>query len=520
MSLNIATLLAEAAARNPSGLALRSDEEDVRYDVLWRRVRRLAFAFRELGLAPGQNVALLLPNAPSFTLAYFAAHVCGCPVVPLNIMLKADELAYHLQDSDAVALVTCAELQGEALAAAERCAALRHVIVHGVGPDAASRRTLRLEALLEPDELLDEAHATSADDTAVILYTSGTTGRPKGAELSHFNLLYNAEFVVRQWRSLSTQDMRSLLALPLFHSFGQTALQNATLMAAGTVTLMRRFDPLVAARLIARDGVNVFAGVPTMYYGLLHHEGIEPAMLASLELCFSGGASMPEDVMRRFDETFGVDLIEAYGLSETSPFASCNPLGGGKRVGSVGRPIWGVAFRLVGEDGRVLDEDGIPGELCIKGHNVMKGYYRRPEATTEALSDGWFRTGDIAMREADGFYRLVDRKKDMIIRGGFNVYPREVEEHLYAHPAVVEAAVVGVPDERYGEEIHGFVALRAGSACSPDELVAYCRERLAAYKYPRHVTVLEALPKGPTGKILKRVLREQAAPARGSGHTR
>jgi long-chain acyl-CoA synthetase len=218
---------------------------------------------------------------------------------------------------------------------------------------------------------------------------------------------------------------------------------------------------------------------------------------------------MPEDVMRRFDQSFQLNLIEAYGLSETSPVASCNPVGGGKKIGSVGRPIWGVRFRLIDTQNQEVLTVHTPGELCIKGHCVMKGYFRQTEATADVLSHGWFRTGDIATRDEDGFYRLVDRKKDMIIRGGFNVYPREIEEHLYSHPAVLEAAVIGVPHDKHGEEIHGFVSLRPDVTCSTAELIEFCRDRLAAYKYPRFFSILEQLPKGPTGKILKRVLREQ-----------
>ncbi len=518
MSLNISTLLSASAHRYPDKVAILSEDRTMTYAELWHQVSRLAGSIRKLGITPGQHIALLLPNIPSFTLAYYAAHLVGNPVVPLNILLKPDEIAYHVRDSNAVALITCGDLQGDALLAWEQCEELQHVIIyqtqkteslaHARRPAGAQLHTL--ESLLDHSHPIEDYHATSPDDTAVILYTSGTTGRPKGAELSHFNLMYNAEWVLKLPKEMPNHEMRSLVALPLFHSFGQSVLQNATVMAGGTLSLMRRFDPLLAAQMMQKQAINVFAGVPTMYYGLLNHPSIQPKMLASLRLCLSGGASMPEDVMRRFDKTYSVDLIEAYGLSETSPVASSNPIGGGKKVGSVGLPIWGVSFRLINEQGDEVTETGVAGELCIKGHNVMKGYYRRPEATAEVMQNGWFRSGDIAVRDEEGFYRLVDRKKDLIIRGGFNVYPREVEEHLYAHPAVLEAAVIGVPHDKHGEEIHGFVALRAGASCTTGELIEYCRERLAAYKYPRFMSVIEQLPKGPTGKILKRVLRDQA----------
>jgi long-chain acyl-CoA synthetase len=296
--------------------------------------------------------------------------------------------------------------------------------------------------------------------------------------------------------------------LPLFHSFGQTVILNGTLVRGGTVVLLPRFDAEAALAAIERHAVTFFAGVPTMYFALLHHPGVEPKRLASLEGCASGGAPMPVEVMRAFDARYGVSIQEGYGLSETSPVASLNALGEPKKPGSIGKPIWGIEFRLVAADGGIVEEAGVPGEIQIKGHNIMKGYYGKPEATRSAIRNGWFSSGDIATRDEDGHYFIVDRKKDMILRGGFNVYPREVEEVLYAHPAVAEVAVLGVPDERLGEEVKAVVALKHGVETTADELQAWCRERVAAYKYPRIVELVDSLPKGPTGKILKRVLRD------------
>jgi len=284
-------------------------------------------------------------------------------------------------------------------------------------------------------------------------------------------------------------------------------MQNATLRAGGTLVLLPRFEPLTAAQLIQKHKVTYFAGVPTMYFALLHHPEVTPDMLASLADCASGGAAMPVEVMHAFDKKFHTDILEGYGLSETSPVASFNSRGA-KKPGSIGTPLWGIEFRLVDADGKVVTEIDKPGEICIKGHNVMKGYYKRPEATAESISDGWFRTGDIATRDSDDYYFIVDRKKDMLIRGGFNVYPREVEEVLYGHPAVAEAAVIGVPHESHGEEVKAVLALKPGAAATADEIIAYCKQRLAAYKYPRIVEFVPALPKGPTGKILKRELRK------------
>jgi long-chain acyl-CoA synthetase len=284
-------------------------------------------------------------------------------------------------------------------------------------------------------------------------------------------------------------------------------LQNATIYKGGTMVLLPRFEPLAAAKLIERHRVNYFAGVPTMYFALLHHPEVKPPMLASMERCVSGGAAMPVEVMNNFDRTFDVSITEGYGLSETSPLASCNPLDKRKH-GSIGLPLWGCEFRLVDDSGAVIEAADTRGEIQIKGHNIMKGYYKRPEATADAIVEGWFSTGDIATRDADGYYFIVDRKKDLIIRGGFNVYPREVEEVLYAHPAIAEAAVVGVPSESHGEEVKAVVAFKPDMSATCEELIAYCKEHLAAYKYPRTVDVVDELPKGPTGKILKRTLRK------------
>ena len=298
----------------------------------------------------------------------------------------------------------------------------------------------------------------------------------------------------------------ALGTLPLFHSFGQTCVQNATLALGGTFTLMPRFEAGKAFEVIARDRVTFFAGVPTMYFALLHHEGGRTEDFASVRYAFTGGAPMPVEVMNAFESRFGLAIQEGFGLSETSPVASFNVLDKPRKPGSIGYPVWGVEMCIVDANDDPLP-DGERGEICIRGHNVMKGYLGRPEATKEALQGGWFHSGDIGLRDEDGCYWIVDRKKDMILRGGFNVYPREVEEVLYAHEAVVEAAVIGVPHPSHGEEVKAVVALGVGCQASAEEIIVFCKQRLAAYKYPRIVEFLDTLPKGPTGKILKRELR-------------
>jgi long-chain acyl-CoA synthetase len=301
--------------------------------------------------------------------------------------------------------------------------------------------------------------------------------------------------------------------LPLFHSFGQTCGLNAAISAGACLTLIPRFDPVTALKVIERDRVTVFEGVPTMYVAMLN-AGAEVADTTTLRLCISGGAALPVEVLRGFEQAFGATILEGYGLSETSPVATFNTTQQGRKPGSIGLPIAGVEVRIVDSNGADLP-DGEVGEIAIRGHNVMKGYWRRPDASMAAIRDGWLHSGDMGRRDEDGFFFIVDRKKDLIIRGGFNVYPREIEEVLYEHPAVLEAAVVGTPHPTHGEEVVAAVALRPEASATPEELREYVKERVAAYKYPRFVWLVDALPKGPTGKVLKReiVVPTEARPS-------
>jgi long-chain acyl-CoA synthetase len=334
------------------------------------------------------------------------------------------------------------------------------------------------------------------------LYTSGTTGQPKGAELTHAGLVRNAELTAQTLIKNNPDDVM-MGCLPLFHVFGLTCGLNATVASAGTLTLLPRFDPAKALHIIERDAVTIFEGVPTMYAAMLHQPDADPAMTETLRVCVSGGASLPVEILRGFEEKFGCMILEGYGLSETSPVASFNHPDKVRKPGSIGTPIEGVQMRLVDDAGQTVP-DGEIGEIAIRGHNVMKGYWNKPEATAQAITDGWFRTGDMARVDSDGYYFIVDRKKDLIIRGGYNVYPREIEEVLHEHPAVAEVAVIGLPHAELGEEVGAAVALKPGATATPEELRAFARDRVAAYKYPRRVWLVDALPKGPTGKILRR----------------
>ena len=368
--------------------------------------------------------------------------------------------------------------------------------------------TQTLSTLLRHQSTTFETVMTNPDDTAIILYTSGTTGQPKGAELTHSNMLMNARLSDNMYPK-ADHDVH-LIALPLFHSFGQTIQMNAGIYNRATLVLLPRFSPDAAFRLMEREHVTFFAGVPTIYWALLNYSGAEQYDLQNiahnLRICISGGAAMPVEVMRAFEEKFKVKILEGYGLSETSPAATFNRLDRPRKPGSVGLPLWGVWVRLVDQRDQDVSTNEA-GEILFRGHNVMKGYYKRPEATAAALRNGWFYTGDIGRRDEDGYLYIVDRVKDMIIRGGFNVYPREIEEVLMTHPAVSLAAVVGMPHERQGEEVKAFVLLKEGAWVTEDELIAWSKENMADYKYPRIIEFRETLPMTATGKILKNELR-------------
>ncbi len=491
MGLNLASILADSAARNPAAPAVRLADSELTYGELDDSSARLAALLAEKGMKPGDRVGVMLPNVPQFPIAYYGVLRAGGVVVPMNVLLKRREIAFYLEDSGARILLAWHGFAGEARAGAENAGAE----LIEVEP-APFSETL---AGFEPAPDLAE---TAEGDTAVILYTSGTTGKPKGAELTHANLHRNAEIVSRTTCEVGEGSV-VLGALPLFHSFGQTVGMNASILVGACLTLVPKFDPGEALETMQRDRVTHFYGVPTMFGALLHHPGREGFDTSALRNCITGGASMPVEVLRGFEEAFGAIVLEGYGLSETSPVASSNHPEMERKPGSIGTPIEGVEMKVVDEQDREVAQ-GEVGEIVIRGHNIMKGYWQRPDATDEAMRSGWFHSGDMARTDEDGYFYIVDRKKDLIIRGGYNVYPREVEEVLYEHPKIREAAVVGVPHDEWGEEIGAAVVLHEGEELAPEEVSSYVKERIAAYKYPRVVWFLDDLPKGPTGKILKR----------------
>jgi long-chain acyl-CoA synthetase len=499
MALNLASIVADSAGRAPEAVAVRLGELALTYAELEQRAARLAALLERRGLGAGDRVGVMLPNVPEFPIAYYGVLRAGGVVVPMNVLLKRREIAFYLEDSGAEVLLAWHGFAAEAReGAAEAGAELVEVEPQGFAE------------LLSEHEPRPGLAETDAEDTAVLLYTSGTTGKPKGAELTHANLHRNAEVASRTACTIGQGDI-ALGALPLFHSFGQTVGMNASLMAGATLALVPKFDPGEALATVERERVTHFYGVPTMFGALLHHPGREGFDTSSLRVCLTGGASMPVEVLRGFEAAFECIVLEGYGLSETSPVACFNHPDEERKPGSIGTPIEGVEMKVVDEDGEEVAQ-GEVGEIVIRGHNVMKGYWRRPEASAEAIRGGWFHSGDLARVDEDGYFFIVDRKKDLIIRGGYNVYPREVEEVLYEHPKIREAAVLGVPDSEWGEEIGAAVVLHEGEELAAGEVSEYVKGQIAAYKYPRLVWFLDDLPKGPTGKILKREI-EPPAPA-------
>lgn len=490
---NLANILTHSTAKAKDRVALKMDDIELSYGVLDGLSQRVAGLLRANGIQPGDRVALISPNIPPMPAVYYGILRYGAIVVPLNPLLKSREIEYHLDDSGAKLAFAFEGVLEEV----RKGAAASGIEV--VSMDASFAK------LLGGHDAISEVAEADGSDTAVILYTSGTTGRPKGAELTHHNMLSNAELSRKLFRI--TEDDVLFGGLPFFHIFGQTCALNSAVAAGATITILPKFDPVKAMEIIQRDRVTIFLGVPTMYIGLLRAPDRENYDVSALRVAASGGAALPLEVLHEFESSFDATLLEGYGLSETSPVVSFNQLDGIRKPGSIGTAVTGAQLKIADDDGNQLPA-GEVGELCVSGEYVMKGYWRNPEATEAAIFGGWFRTGDMARMDDDQVFFIVDRKKDMILRGGYNVYPREIEEVLYEHEAVSEAAVLGQQDETHGEEVVAVVVLKDDAPrVTPEQIRDFVAERVAAYKYPRRVIIADELPKGPTGKILKREIQ-------------
>lgn len=513
--LNLSVILEGAATQTPDAPAFTFGDSTFTYDQINKAANQIANGLIANGINQGDKVALSCFNLPYFPMIYFGILKAGATVVPLSVLLKKDEIAYHLQDSEAKAYfcfvgspdLPMLEMGHAGFSEVETCAQLYAITAK---PTDASpiNGVPTLGSLMANQSPELESAMTGADDTAVIIYTSGTTGRPKGAELSHSNLFCNCVLSADLFQA--TDEDVLLCVLPLFHIFAMTCIMNAGLYRGCHVILLPRFEADKVFGLMQKHNVTVYAGVPTMYWGLNSYT--EPnfdydKISKNLRVCVSGGASLPMKVLEDFEKRFKVPILEGYGMSEGSPIVTFNRMNIKRIPGSVGKAVWGVSVKIVDDEGNEVPI-GERGELIYKGHNVTRGYYKKPEANAKTIKSGWLYSGDVAIKDEEGYYFIVDRTKDMIIRGGLNVYPREVEETIIKHPAVSLVAVIGIPDEKMGEEIKAYVVLNDGASGTPEEIKSWTKDQLAAYKYPREVEILDALPMSATGKILKKELRK------------
>jgi len=522
--------LIRSAAAHPNRPAMLFFGKPTTYRDLLDQVQRVAGALAGMGVRKGDRVAIMLPNCPQCVIAYYAVLWLGAVVVMVNPLYTPRELKTQLEDSGA-RLIIALDIMYPKVAEVWRQTSLERVVVTGLAeylpfplnllfPLQLRRQGQRVRIPYEPhitrwQHLLqhppasEPAPVNAREDLAALQYTGGTTGTPKGAMLTHFNLYANC-VQIGAWLSEFKEDhFRVLAALPFFHVYGLTTVLNYTVFGGGTMILVPRFDVNQVLKLIQRHRPHIFPGAPTMYVAILNHPKARELDLRSIQACISGAAPLPVEVQTAFEELTGGRLVEGYGLTEASPVTHANPVWGHRKVGSIGLPWPDTDCRIVnpetGEDVPV----GEPGELLIRGPQVMKGYWHKPEETAQALRDGWLWTGDIARMDEDGYFYIVDRKKDVIIAGGFNIYPREVEEVVYTHPAVKEATVVGVPDPYRGETVKAYIVLKEGAHATADEIISHCRQHLAAYKVPKLVEFRSELPKSLVGKVLRRVLLEE-----------
>ena len=498
---NVAELLKLNQQENADKYALTWSGSKVAYRELYEAVLRMAAGLKQLGISKGDRILLMLPNIPHFPISYYAVMAVGAVVVPVNIMFKEREIAYQIEDSEAVAAIVWEGFAKDLMAAKEKTESLKHVLVLG---DNLPQDAVHLTKFIAQQKPLNELEEVDQEDSAVIMYTAGVTGHPKGAELSHQGLNFALKSLSETLRF--TNRDKILAVVPFFHSFGGVVVMNACLYGGATLSLAPKFSPKNALEIMKSDEITIFAGVPTMFQMIYDYAGNADIKIPSLKYCLSGGSQLSEDLLRRFEEKFDTYVLEGYGLSETCSAASFNNFKRERKPGSVGYPLEGIEMKVVDDSDEEVSIGEI-GELVIKSPSLMKGYRNRPQASAEVMRNGWFHTGDIGRMDMDEYFYLVDRKTDMILKGGFKVFPREIEEVMAGHPQVAEVAVIGIPDQVMGEEIKACVVPREGTRINPAALLEYCHERLANYKCPAVLRFYRELPKGATGRVLKKELR-------------
>jgi long-chain acyl-CoA synthetase len=506
--MNLADVVRDAAEDHPAATAIIFKGRVLTFGELDERVDRTAAALAGLGAQRGDRVALLAGNVPEFVTSLYGTLRAGAIACPVNAMLTPEEMGYILADAGATMVVTeLAALPG-LLSIRDRLGDLQTIVVIG-GPPAPPGTVSLEEALATEAEPPDVK--TESGDVALVAYTSGTTDAPKGAMLTHGNLAANLDQMASVPALAEVPDDVALLALPLFHIYALNAILGMTIKMGATTVLVERFDPADTLALVERHGVTILLGAPPMFaaWAAFAASGEPIPDLSTVRLAISGAAPLPPETLQSFRERFGIVIWEGYGLTEAAPAVATTALGGQPKPGSIGLPLPGVEVRLVDESGEDVEEEdeSDPGEILVRGPNVFAGYWGKPEETAQVLQGGWLRTGDVAYRDEDGYLFIVDRKKDLIIVSGFNVFPREVEEAIERHPKVAEAAVVGIPDQRTGEAVQAWVVRAEGQAVTQDEILDFLNGYLAKFKQPRDIRIVDELPHHVTGKVLRRALR-------------
>ncbi|MFC1474570.1 class I adenylate-forming enzyme family protein [bacterium] len=500
--MTIGGILEEQAKKNPDKVFMYFDDITKTYAEMDEIANRMGNALKELGVEHGDNVCLLLTNVPQFIYTFFGLAKIGAVTCPINPALRPDELQYIIDNCDAKVLVVEEMLIPHVRQIRDKLPKLNKVVLVGENPEGDE---LNFNGILESAPPSPPGAEVKDSDLAAIIYTSGTTGKPKGAMLSHGNYIWDAKVMGEQ--ATMNEDDRFMCILPLFHVNGQVVTVLGPLVVGASMVLVQRFSASNFFTTVDKYKPTAFSAVPTIYAMLLNTPGTEEFDLSSLRFCICGAAPMPVEVFNKFEEKFKAIILEGYGLSEGTCASSVNPLDGTRKVGSIGIPFTGQEMRIAGADGNELPV-GERGEIAIKGPNVMQGYYNNPKATADALKDGWLYTGDMGYVDEDGYFFISGRLKEMIIRGGENIYPKEIEEFLYQHDAVAEAAVVGIPDEFYGEEVKAFIVLKEDKSVGEEEMLEFCKQKMAKYKSPKSIQFIKEMPKTPTGKIQKKKLVE------------